>query len=74
MRAGFVQIEDGPVFPCMLADEDWNGFAVPYFDAYNARKLAEHYGDFEEDEVVFVHHDGAWLYSVGGWIWTEVEG
>ena len=43
MRAGFVQIEDGPVFPCMLADEDWNGFSVPYFSPRVARAVLSAY-------------------------------
>ena len=43
MRFAFVDIEGGPSFPCLVTDEGWNGFAVPYFTREIAVAVAREY-------------------------------
>jgi hypothetical protein len=78
MRAGFVQIEDGPEIPCMIGSETWNGWALPYFTAEVALSVINLYGWDSVEEggaIPTTWHAGGMLYGVGAgsWIWSEVE-
>lgn len=76
MRAGFVQIDPAdPVYPCLLAEGSWNGWALPFFTADVAMSVVAEYGwdPTEEGEWELVAHDGDIRYGVGAGAWTWYE-
>lgn len=45
MREGFVDIDGGTSFPCLIADGGWNGWAMPYFSREVAEQVLAQYGE-----------------------------
>ena len=45
MCAGFVQIDDGPVFPAIIDAERWNGWAMPFFSRETVGDVLAMYGE-----------------------------
>ena len=54
----WVTIDDAHKFLAWIFDEDWNGWAVPYFEKSEAEKVAKvHGGKFYADSFMFQQGD-----------------